>query len=198
LSQGVPMLCAGDEISKTQRGNNNAYCQDNEISWLDWNLSENQKSLLQFTRKLISMRLKHPNLRRRKFYQDRTIRGSAVKDIAWYRPDSQEMTDEEWTAGWVRCLGVMLNGETLGEIDDTGTPVVDDSFLLMLNCHHEPIDFYLPPPPNGGAWNLEIDTNQPEMESTGKQEMEESFVRLAPQSLVLLCEDRPPTKVSEL
>src|SRR5260370_30857083 len=112
-SQGVPMVCGGDEIDRTQHGNNNAYCQDNELTWYDWNLDERRMALLEFTSKLINLRLRHPNLRRRKFFQDRSIRHSDVKDIVWLRPDGQEMTDEEWSAGWVRCLGLMLNGETL-------------------------------------------------------------------------------------
>src|SRR5574340_348158 len=112
LSQGVPMLCGGDEMGRTQRGNNNAYCQDNEISWYDWSLDEKKKALLEFTRQIIRLRRKHPNLRRRKFVQDRPIDpahkqrrevgGQQVKDIAWYRPDGEEMTDEEWGLGWVR------------------------------------------------------------------------------------------------
>ena len=117
LSQGVPMICGGDEIGRTQQGNNNAYCQDSEISWYDWSLAEKNQSLLEFTTKLIALRRAHPNFRRRKFYQDRVIRHSVLKDIAWYRTDGAEMTDEEWNAGWVRCIGMMLNGATIGDVD---------------------------------------------------------------------------------
>jgi isoamylase len=189
FSQGVPMICGGDEIDRDQRGNNNAYCQDNEVSWFNWDLNERRQSLLSFTKKLIRLRREHANLRRRKFYQDRSIRGSAVKDIMWLRTDGQEMTDEEWNSGWVRCIGVILNGSTLGDIDDTGTEVVDDSFLLMLNCHHEHIDFYLPAAPNGGAWQVVIDTNEPDFEQGSVTLHEGEFVRLVRQSLMLLREE---------
>src|SRR5439155_1112969 len=160
LSQGVPMICGGDEIDRDQKGNNNAYCQDNELAWYNWDLNERRQSLLRFTKRLIQLRSRHPNLRRRKFYQDRSIRRSDVKDIIWLRPDGQEMTDEEWTAGWVRCLGVMLNGETLGDVDETGAPVIDDTFLLMLNCHHGHLNFCVPRAPMGGLWDVVIETNE--------------------------------------
>ena len=191
LSQGVPMICGGDEIDRDQKGNNNAYCQDNPLTWYDWNLNERRQSLLRFTSKLIRLRRRHPNLRRRKFYQDRAIRGSAVKDIVWLRTDGEEMTDEEWNAGWVRCIGMMLNGQTLQDVDEAGQPVVDNSFLMLLNCHHEHIDFYLPPPPNGGAWRVLLDTNEPDLEPGSLQPSSGAFVRLVRQSLVLLCEEPP-------
>jgi isoamylase len=168
LSQGVPMICGGDEIDRDQRGNNNAYCQDNEISWYDWNLDDRRRALLSFTRRLIELRKDHPNLRRRKFFQDRPIDpmhrkdrdvgGRHLKDIAWYRPDGQEMTDEEWHLGWVRCLGFQLSGRMLEQINDVGQPVVDDTFLLCLNPHHEPIKFYMPDNGNQAQWALVMDT----------------------------------------
>ena len=189
FSQGVPMICGGDEIGRTQNGNNNAYCQDNPITWYNWDLDERKKSLLEFTRRLIHIRKEHPNLHRRKFYQDRSIRGADVKDIIWLRPDGQEMTDEEWCAGWVRCLGVILNGETLDHVDEKGEPVVDDTFLLMLNCHHEPIKFYLPQSPQSKDWEVVVDTNDPEQTidrvlPAGKP------IELARQSLILMRETR--------
>jgi glycogen operon protein len=169
LSQGVPMICGGDEIGRTQGGNNNAYCQDNEISWLDWNLDDRKKALLDFTIKLIALRKQHPNLRRRKFFQDRKISpatsqrhqvdGLEVHDICWYRPDGQEMTEEEWNAGWVRCLGLHLNGRTLNDVDRYGELVRDDSFLFCLNPHHEPIQFYMPVCATGCTWEVTMDTN---------------------------------------
>ncbi|MGA2596160.1 MAG: glycogen debranching protein GlgX [Bryobacteraceae bacterium] len=190
LSQGVPMICGGDEISRTQNGNNNAYCQDNPITWYNWDLDERKLSLLEFTRHLIRIRKEHPNLHRRKFYQDRSIRGSEVKDIVWLRPDSQEMTDEEWGAGWVRCLGVMLNGETIDHVDEKGEPVVDDTFLLMLNCHHEPIKFYLPQSPKSTDWEVVIDTNDPEQTFDRVLPAGKS-IELARQTLILMRETRP-------
>lgn len=171
-SQGVPMICGGDEIGRTQNGNNNAYCQDNETSWYDWNIGEHPRALLDFTRRLIALRRDHPTLRRRKFFQDRPIDpahkkdrevgGKHVKDIAWYRPDGEEMTHEEWGAGWVRCLGLQLSGKTLDEVNQFGQPIYDDTFLLMLNPHHESIKFYLPKEEDVKQWELVMDTRSPE------------------------------------
>ena len=115
LSQGVPMICGGDEICRTQQGNNNAYCQDNEVSWYDWKLDDRRLKFLDFTRKLIALRRSHPNLRRRKFYQDREVYHSSLKDIAWYKPDGEEMTEQQWSTGWKRNLAVMFNGNTLDQ-----------------------------------------------------------------------------------
>ncbi len=168
LSQGVPMICGGDEIGRTQNGNNNAYCQDNEISWFDWNLDDRKKALLEFTTALIELRKGHSNLHRRKFFQDRKISpatvqrrqidGLEVQDIAWYRPDGQQMTEEEWTAGWVRCLGMRLSGRTVDDVDRYGEPLRDDSFLLCLNPHQEHIQFYIPPCSASCNWELIVDT----------------------------------------
>jgi glycogen operon protein len=158
LSQGVPMLVGGDEIGRTQRGNNNAYCQDNEISWTDWKLDERRTRLLEFTKQLITLRRSHPNFRRRKFYQDRVIHHSVVKDIAWYTSDGQEMTEEAWNAGWVRSLAVLFNGQTLNLVDDFGRAVTDNTFVLVLNSHHESVHYTLPPTPKGGGWELVLDT----------------------------------------
>jgi len=191
LSQGVPMICGGDEIDRTQHGNNNAYCQDNEISWYDWNLNEQQLSLLKFTKKLVTLRKSHPNLRRRKFYQDRSIRRSEARDILWLRPDGEEMTDDEWTAGWVRCLGVMLNGETLDHVDEAGEPILDDTFLMLLNCHREPIDFYLPPAPKTSAWLVVIYTDDSGDESGSLAVQGGKPFPLVRQSLALLRAVRP-------
>ncbi len=158
LSQGVPMLCGGDEIGRTQHGNNNAYCQDNEISWYDWNLDERRTKLLEFTRELIRFRQKHPNLRRRKFFQDREVYHPSSRDIAWYRTDGQEMTQEQWNTGWMRSMAVMLNGTTLGQIDDMGEPVTDDTFLVMLNSYAECVTHALPHSPRNRGWKLLMNT----------------------------------------
>jgi glycogen operon protein len=191
LSQGVPMICGGDEISRTQQGNNNAYCQDNEISWFHWDLDERRRALLEFARKLICLRREHPNLRRRKFFQDRSIRHSDARDIVWLRPDGQEMAEEEWTQGWVRCLGLMLNGETIDHIDENGEPMIDDTFLLMLNCHHESILFYLPPGPRNTPWEIVIDTNAPDLPVASVSVNVGEPVELIRQTLVLMREHRP-------
>jgi glycogen operon protein len=168
LSQGVPMISAGDEISRTQQGNNNAYCQDSPISWTDWNLDERKLALLEYTTKLIALRKAHPNLRRRKFFQDRNISpsksakqqvdGFEIHDICWYRPDGEEMTEEEWHAGWVRCLGLCLSGKTLDDVDRVGERLRDDTYLICLNPHHENIAFYMPPCGEGCSWELLFDT----------------------------------------
>jgi len=171
LSQGVPMICGGDEIGRTQQGNNNAYAQDNEIGWYDWNLDERKRSLLEFTRHLVQLRREHPNLHRRKFFQDRRIdpgttsrqvEGRSEEDILWVRPDGGTMTEEEWHAGWVRCIGLQLNGRTLDDVNAVGEPIRDETFLLMFNPHHEPIQFYVPRLDNGSVWELWLDTSKPE------------------------------------
>ncbi len=154
LSQGVPMICGGDEIGRGQKGNNNAYAQDNEIAWYDWDLDDRRKNLLDFTRRLIAFRREHPNLHRRKFFQDRKIdpagaerveiAGAQVRDITWVRQDGSEMTEDEWNAGWIRALGMRLSGETLDDVNGVGEPIKDDTFLILLNSHHEALQFCLP------------------------------------------------------
>ncbi len=169
-SQGVPMICGGDEIGRTQNGNNNGYAQDNEISWFHWDLNDRQKSLFEFTRRLVELRRQHPNLHRRKYFQDRSINpgagerevdGQRLHDIAWLRPDGGEMTEEEWNAGWVRCIGLELNGRTLDDVNGVGEPIRDQSYLILFNPHHEPIKFFMPQR-DGAAWQLLIDSANPE------------------------------------
>jgi glycogen operon protein len=158
LSQGVPMICGGDEIGRSQRGNNNGYCQDNELTWYDWNLDQPRRRLMEFTTKLIQLRSKHPNLRRRKFFQDRKIRGSVVRDIAWYGTDGNEFREEDWNAAWNRSLAFMLNGKTLGVTDEDGKQIIDDSFLVMVNAAADGVEFTLPTPPADSPWRLILDT----------------------------------------
>jgi glycogen operon protein len=188
LSQGVPMLQGGDEICRTQRGNNNAYCQDNDISWYDWNLDERKKRLLEFTTQLIELRKSHPNLRRRKFYQDRVIHHSVVRDIAWYRADSQEMTEAEWNAGWVRSLAIVFNGRTLDIVNEMGQPIVDDTFLLLMNSHHEQVNYKLPESPEKTGWEIVLDTSKTE-NPFRDGEVEQDF-EVYGRSVVLLRERR--------
>lgn len=142
LSQGVPMLLGGDERGRTQRGNNNAYCQDNEITWFDWTHSD--KALLEFTRGLIQLRKQHPLFRRRDWFQGRPIYGSDIFDIKWFTPEGEEMSEEDWRVGYAKSLGVFLNGAAMESADRRGKPVVDDSFYLLFNAHHKPLDFILP------------------------------------------------------
>jgi isoamylase len=159
LSQGVPMICGGDELGRTQKGNNNAYCQDNEISWTHWDLDERRQKLLDFTSQLIAFRKAHPNFRRKKFYQDRTIRKSVVRDIAWYGSDGHEMNEDEWNSKWIRSLALMFNGETLDVVDDVmGQPIVDDTFLILINSYHEGVEYTLPKSPHDRGWEFVLDT----------------------------------------
>ena len=165
LSQGVPMLTGGDEVARTQEGNNNAYCQDNEISWFDWEGCEQQQRLLDFTRRIIQLRRAHPNLRRRKFFQDRVIRTPAegkvvrvVKDIAWFNPDGNEVSDEDWNESWIRAIALLLNGQTLRVTGENGQSVIDHSFLLLVNAADQGVEFSLPPSPTGNQWVQIVDT----------------------------------------
>ncbi len=157
LSQGVPMICAGDEWARTQGGNNNAYCQDNEISWLTWERSEEQEKQLNFVRKLIQLRREHPVFRRPKFFQGRRIRGSEIKDVMWFNPGGSEMSDEEWSSPFVRCLAMLLSGDTIDVLSFEGDPIRDQTFLLLINAHHETIPFVLAGEEHL-EWRLLIDT----------------------------------------
>jgi isoamylase len=187
LSQGVPMLSMGDEVGRSQKGNNNAYCQDNEISWTNWDIDEARQKLLDFTSGLIKLRRSHPNFRRKKFYQDRTIRKSVVRDIAWYGADGHEMTEDEWNSKWIRSLGLMFNGETLNVVDDVmGRPVIDDTFLILINSYHEGVEFTIPKSPHDRGWVSVLDTA--EEEDTFKEESINSSRILTGRSLMLLKE----------
>jgi len=157
LSQGVPMLNGGDEWGKSQSGNNNAYCQDNEISWFNWERNDKQNRLLEFTRKLIQLRKDHPVFRRPKFFQGRRIRGSEIRDVMWFNPGGNEMSDEEWASPFVRCLGMLLSGDTIDVLNFEGEPIRDDTFLLLVNAHYEPIPFVLPGQEHI-EWQLILDT----------------------------------------
>lgn len=159
LSQGVPMLCGGDEYGRTQRGNNNAYCQDNERSWTAWERTAEEQQQAAFVAGLTKLRREHPIFRRPKFFQGRKLRGSEVKDIVWLNPGGTEMNDDEWGTDFVKSLGVMLNGDTIDVRDWYGNPIRDDTFLLLFNAAHEPVDFMLP----GGSerqWVLVLDTQE--------------------------------------
>jgi glycogen operon protein len=158
VSQGVPMICGGDEFGRTQRGNNNAYCQDNELNWFDWEFAKDQRQFLEFTRRLIAFRKRHPVLQRRTFFQGRRIRGSEIKDIAWFSSSGREMTDEEWWADHVRSMGMRLSGDAIEETDEHGRPIVDDTLLILLNAHHEAVPFVLPAHRAGTRWIMVLDT----------------------------------------
>nr|MBA2252232.1 glycogen debranching protein GlgX [Nitrospirales bacterium] len=158
LSQGVPMICGGDEIGRTQRGNNNAYCQDNELSWYDWKLDRSSRDLFAFVQQLLTLRREQPVLRRRRFFQGRQIWGSEVKDLAWFRPDGKEMTDEDWNKGYVRCLGLRLAGDAIEEKDEKGRRIIGDTILILLNAHHEALPFTLPAHKRGVRWETLLET----------------------------------------
>ena len=160
LSQGVPMLTGGDERGRTQNGNNNAYCQDNEISWFDWTRDEKQNQFLEFTRRLIQFRKDHPVFRRPKFLKGRRIPGSEIRDVMWFNPGGNLMSEEEWASPFVRCLGMLLSGDTSDVVTFEGEPVRDDTFLLLINAHYEPIPFVLPGQENL-EWQLILDTTDP-------------------------------------
>jgi glycogen operon protein len=159
LSQGVPMLLAGDEMGRTQLGNNNAYCQDNEISWVNWTLREKNEQLIAFVQQLAHLRRSHPLLRRQSFFQGRQIIGPDIKDIVWLNPDGKEMSNEEWGQSFVRCLGVYLAGRAIDEQDEHGRPLVDDDLLILMNAHHEAIPFTLPAF-DDTRWHVVLDTHQ--------------------------------------
>ncbi|HKA06859.1 MAG TPA: glycogen debranching protein GlgX [Gemmataceae bacterium] len=157
LSQGVPMLLAGDELSHTQNGNNNAYCQDNEISWPSWELDERKQKFLAFVKRVTRIWHEQPVLKRRKFFQGRSIRGEGIRDVSWFSPTGKEMSDQDWKA-YVRCIGMRLAGDVIGEVTDRGEPIVGDTLLVLMNAHHEPIPFTLPQTKADHSWELLYDT----------------------------------------
>ncbi|WP_405663263.1 glycogen debranching protein GlgX [Streptomyces sp. NBC_00079] len=160
LSQGIPMLSHGDELGRTQGGNNNAYCQDNEVSWIDWELTGEQRELGEFVRHVIGLRAAHPVLRRRRFFRGDTPThpGQPLPDLVWLAPDAREMTEEDWQRPDAHSVGVFLNGDAIAEPDACGRPVVDDSFLLLLNSYWEPVEFRLPDVTYGERWTTLLDT----------------------------------------
>ena len=162
FSEGVPMLLAGDELSHTQKGNNNAYCQDNELTWLDWNLDERRRKFFEFVKKCTTIWREQPALQRRKFFLGRAIRGSDIKDISWFEPSGNEMSDQAWNAPFVKCLGVRLAGDIINEVDERGETIKGDTLLLLLNAHWEEIPFTLPKTRDEHVWETLVDTSDDE------------------------------------
>jgi glycogen operon protein len=159
LSQGVPMIAHGDELGRTQQGNNIVYCQDNEVSWIDWATADSE--LIEFTRTVSALRAAHPVFRRRRFFDGSPVRQSGapnVPDIAWLAPDGSDMTAEDWKTGYAKSVAVYLNGHGIPDLDVRGQQVVDDSFLLCFNAHYEPIEFVLPPKDFAAQWTPVIST----------------------------------------
>jgi glycogen operon protein len=181
FSQGVPMLTAGDEFGRTQRGNNNAYCQDDDISWVDWKLDARGEEMLAFTRELFALRRRHPMLRRRSFF--RGAPGDGTKDVTWLGPAGQEMTEEDWRRSDAHALGMLLHGEASDEIDDRGRRVPAETLLLLVNGGGEPGAFTLPAM---GSWKELVDTARP-----GRRHRPSTTIRLARHALVLLQLVRP-------
>jgi glycogen operon protein len=158
LSQGVPMIRGGDEICHTQQGNNNPYCQDTEINWLNWDLVDSQRAFRDFVRQMIRLRRKHPVLRRRQFFQGRQIRGDGATDILWLTPSGREMQDADWDAESSRVFGVQLNGKMIDEVDERGRPILGRTLLITFNAEDEDADFVLPELPNHQHWRALFDT----------------------------------------
>ena len=186
FSQGVPMLVAGDEMGRTQQGNNNAYCQDNEISWVNWDISAADQEFLAFVQRVIALRREHPVFRRRNFFQGRDIHGSGVKDIHWLKPDGKEMSDEEWAHDFARCLGVYLGGDAIQENDLQGHAILDDNFILLFNSHHDSVPFLLPVLNENCEWHCVLDTHLAGGLKPGGQFQSGDSYPLEGRSLVLL------------
>ncbi len=189
MSQGVPMLCHGDELGRTQQGNNNGYCQDNELTWIDWdNLDDD---LLNFTRTVSALRGKHPIFRRRRFFDGRPVRrrgADSLPDIAWFTPDGAEMTEEDWGSGFGRTIAVFLNGQGIPDRDGRGQRRVDDSFLMCFSAHHEAIDFHLPADEYGQTWEVVIDTldGKGDGSDTPRVVRAKDVVPIGPRAIVVL------------
>ena len=184
LSQGVPMLVAGDEFGRTQFGNNNAYCQDNEISWLNWEALD--QDLLDFTRKLIMLRKNHRTFCRRRWFQGRPIKGDGVEDIAWFLPEGTEMEEEHWEESYAKSLAVFLYGKGIRSKGLRGEQIVDDSFYLMFNAHYEGLEYKLPSKNWAKKWTKIIDTSENRMDTEGEEYQPEDKVQVEARSVVLL------------
>jgi isoamylase len=183
LSQGVPMLLAGDEAGNTQNGNNNAYCQDNEISWIDWGKAD--KDLITFTSQLIAFRKSHPVFARKRWFQGRPVRKRGLADIGWFLPDGSEMEEDHWKDGFAKSLAIFLFGGGLNTVDQEGKPIVDDSFYIIFNAHFEPLEFKLPPDKYGKKWKKVWSTGDPTVEN-GKEFSAGETVKVDDRTILLL------------
>jgi glycogen operon protein len=189
LSQGVPMLLSGDELGRTQNGNNNAYCQDSELSWLHWDAAKEEREFMKFVQRMIRLRKSHPTFRRRGFFQGKSIHGATTQEITWLTPKGQEMTETEWRQSFARCLGVFLSGDALEEYDEQGRPLRDEHMLLLLNAHHEEIPFTIAGPTSVARWRVLIDTTYPDgLRSDGRFFLSGETYPVQGRSLVLLAQ----------
>jgi glycogen operon protein len=186
LSQGTPMLLAGDERGRTQQGNNNAYCQDNSLSWVDWSPDPEAEHLLAFTRSMIALRRRHPLLRRRNFFQGPLAPVGVEYDVEWLSPDGQEIGPALWNNPELRCFGLLLNGRVMREQDERGQPIHDEVFLILFNAGHEPIAFILPDWPDDPLWEVLVDTAEPKV--NGGRVPSSEMYQIQPRSLVVLAE----------
>ena len=172
LSQGVPMIAHGDEVGRTQSGNNNVYCQDNELAWIDWKLAENESRLFAFTSAVVSLRQEHAVFRRRRFFAGDAAHGgkSDLGDIEWFSSDGTEMDEEDWRNGYARTLMVFLNGQAIPEPGPQGQRILDSDFVLLFNAHSAPVDFVLPPAQYGTTWRIRLDTTAAEPSKIGQRD----------------------------
>ncbi|WP_204104317.1 MULTISPECIES: glycogen debranching protein GlgX [Spirulina sp. CCY15215] len=186
LSQGVPMLLGGDEFGRTQLGNNNAYCQDNEISWIDWSLAEKNGELLEFTRQLIAFHHQNPVFQRRNWFQGREIHGSGVRDITWFDAEGEEMTEKQWQQEFIKTIAICLNGEEIDTPSETGQRIIGNTFLLCFNAYHKPIDFLLSEDLQKWEWQVLIDTAESHIIDSGAIYTEEKIIPVTERSIVVL------------
>ncbi len=196
LSQGVPMITAGDEIGRTQNGNNNAYCQDNQISWIDWNINTQSRELLQFTRFLLKFFHDHPILQRRRFFNGRNTRQMGIKDLTWLHPEGREMTDADWSNPQVQCLGLRLAGDAIEEVDEHGEQIIDDTLLILLNGFYQPINFILPECPSTQQWELIMDTRDSMIPAIPLIFEAKSVFKMESRSVVLFMLPREATHIA--
>ena len=186
LSQGVPMILGGDEIGRTQHGNNNAYCQDNEVSWLDWTQRDDNLALLGFARRLMDFRHRHPVFRRRRWFLGQQIFGSGAEDISWFNLDGTPMTEEEWKSSFAKSVAVFLNGHELPDPGPHGERITDDSFLLLFNASELKLDFTLPGAPWGVNWTVALDTNDPSLDEDVNQMQAGDSVAVESRSMIVM------------
>jgi glycogen operon protein len=186
LSQGVPMLLSGDEMGRSQGGNNNAYCQDNQVSWLNWHLQPDQEALLDFARQMIGFRRHHPVFWQRKWFQGRTSYGSGINDIVWFTPDGSEMIEWQWCNDFAKATSIFLNGEEIAALSERGERIIDDSFLLFFNTHYETLDFVIPLKLQSWEWMTVIDTQAAHFVRAGQRYSKDQSVSVAARSVVVL------------
>jgi glycogen operon protein len=197
VSQGVPMILHGDEVGRSQGGNNNVYCQDNETSWMDWDLDEEQRDLLAFTKRVVALRREHPVFRRRRFFAGEAPPDGRAADIAWFTPEGKNMSDADWSHEFARSMLVFVNGDAIPEPDQRGEKVLDDSFLIAFNGHHEPLTFVLPDEVYGEGWLVALDTHDDQAGSVSIFDDATTLLpgvefRVADRSIVVLRRPRPP------